>query len=557
MTRLRVTPVLLSLLATVAAAGSVSAAQTKQRPTNEPSQAERYVKMRAAAGVGDLDTATRELGLLLARDPGSDLIARRALIEAIAAGDKPLALKAANALQQQGTPPVDAPLLFMVDAVQAKDWKRARAQIDQIEAGKLFAFMAPLLRAWIALGSREGDPLAALEAARQGGIGSAYFPGQHAILLLALGRTDEGAAEVAALPSAGSRLKLAVATALIKARQPDKAKTFLDGNDPVLEAARARLAAGGRIDILYDDAGSGVSDLLTQVAIDFNRQRLVPVATMLARLGTFADPDNSGGWIATANFLGLAKRPDAALAALDHVAAGDPYASTAERLRIALLIDKGDKAAALATATAAAERPGAGSGEWSRVGDVQMSLDKPALAAVSYEKAIAAAGPNAAAEDVWPFWLQRGAALEEGGDWPAAKLALDKAYALAPDQAIVLNHLGYSMLARRENVPVATRLIESASKLRPDDAAITDSLGWAKFVGGDAATAVKLLERASAGEPGEPTINEHLGDVYWALGRRIEARYAWRAALVTAEAKDAPRIKSKIETAPTPATAAP
>jgi Flp pilus assembly protein TadD len=158
---------------------------------------------------------------------------------------------------------------------------------------------------------------------------------------------------------------------------------------------------------------------------------------------------------------------------------------------------------------------------------------------------------------VWPFWLQRGAALEEGGDWTAAKVALDKAYALAPDQAIVLNHLGYSMLARRENLPEATRLIESASKLRPDDAAITDSLGWAKFVGGDAATAVKLLERASAGEPGEPTINEHLGDVYWALGRRIEARYAWRAALVTAEAKDAPRIKSKIETAPTPATAAP
>jgi tetratricopeptide (TPR) repeat protein len=417
--------------------------------------------------------------------------------------------------------------------------------------------MAPIVRAWIALGSHDGDPIAALEPARQGGLGSAYFPGQHAILLLATGRVDEGAAEVSALPNAGSRLRLAAATALQKARKPDQAAKFLDGDDPVLVAARARLAAGGRVDIGYDNAAAGIADLLTQVAIDFNRQRLAPVATMLARLSTFADPDNSGGWIATANFLGIAKRPDAALAALDHVPSGDPYAGAAERLRIALLVDKDDKTAALAVAMTAAARPEAGSAEWARVADVQMALDKPMLAAAAYEKAIAAAGANAAADDVWPYWLQRGAALEEGGDWAGAKAALDKAYSMAPDQAVVLNHLGYSLLSRREDVPQATKLIESASKLRPDDAAITDSLGWAKFVGGDAKSAVVLLERASAGEPGEPTINEHLGDVYWALGRRIEARYAWRAALVTADAKDADRIKSKIATAPTPATAAP
>jgi Flp pilus assembly protein TadD len=106
-------------------------------------------------------------------------------------------------------------------------------------------------------------------------------------------------------------------------------------------------------------------------------------------------------------------------------------------------------------------------------------------------------------------------------------------------------------------VPQALKLIEGASKLRPEDPAITDSLGWARYLTGDAPGAVTLLERAVAGEPGEPTINEHLGDVYWALGRRIEARYAWRAALVTAADSDAGRIRSKIETAPTPATAAP
>jgi tetratricopeptide (TPR) repeat protein len=541
------------LLAVAATATPAFAAQTR----NEPSQAERYMRMRAAGMAGDLDTMTSELAVLLAHDPGSDVIAQRAFREAISAGDKALALKAARALEQQGALPPDAPLLFVVDAVQAKDWKRAGVEIGRVEAGPLFAFMGPMLRAWIAFGSRNGDPLAALEPARAGGIGAAYFPVQHAILLLAMGRTDEAVAEMSALPNAGSRLRLAVASALLREHRDAEAAKFLQGSDPILTAARMRVAAGGRLDIAYDSAGAGISDLFTQVAVDFSRQRLAPVATMLSRMATFADPANSGGWIATANFLGAAKRPDAALIALNHVGRDDAYADAVDRLRVALLVDKGDKEAALAAATATASRAGAGAADWARVGDVRMAMDQPKDAAIAYEKAIGAAGPSATAEDVWPLWLQRGAALEESGDWASAKAALGKAYALAPDQPVVLNHLGYSMLSRREDLPQAIKLIEGASRLRPDDAAITDSLGWAKFVGGDAPGAVVLLERASAGEPGEPTINEHLGDVYWALGRRIDARYAWRAALVTAETKDLPRIRSKIETAPTPATAAP
>lgn len=552
MTRSRAHIVFPALLATLLASGVATAA-----PSREPSQAERYMRMRAAASVGDLDAATGELAVLLARDPGSDVIAQRAFREAIAAGDKPLALKAARALEQQGQLPADAPLLFVVDAVQAKDWKRARAETDKVEAGKLFAFMAPMLRAWITFGARDGDPLAAMEPARLGGVGAAYFPGQHAILVLASGSVDAGVAEIAALPNAGSRMRLAAASALQRTRRPDQAATFLASADPVIVAARARLAAGERIDVGYASAGAGIAELLTQVAVDFNRQQLVPVATMLARFATFADPGNSGGWISTASFLGSSKQIGAALAALDHVAADDPYAGAAELLRVALLIDKGDKASALAMAEAAAKRPGARAADWARVGEVRLAQQQPALAAVAFEKAIAVAGPDAPAGEVWPLWLQRGAALELSGDWPQAKSALDRAYALAPDQAVVLNHLGYSMLSRRQDIPEATKLIEGASRLRPDDAAITDSLGWARFVGGDAPSAVALLERAAASEPGEPTINEHLGDVYWTLGRRIEARYAWRAALVTAEAVDADRIRTKIDTMLTPATAAP
>ena len=96
-----------------------------------------------------------------------------------------------------------------------------------------------------------------------------------------------------------------------------------------------------------------------------------------------------------------------------------------------------------------------------------------------------------------------------------------------------------------------------ATKLRPDHPAITDSLGWSLYLRGKAGDALPLLERAAAGDPGEPTINEHLGDAYWSIGRQYEARYAWRAALLTAEDKDKARLNAKIDMGLDKATAAP
>lgn len=81
------------------------------------------------------------------------------------------------------------------------------------------------------------------------------------------------------------------------------------------------------------------------------------------------------------------------------------------------------------------------------------------------------------------------------------------------------------------------KLILRASQLRPKDSAILDySLGWVYYVRGNLPKAIETLERAVQGQPDEPTINEHLGDAYWAAGRRIDARYAWRAALLSADA---------------------
>ena len=47
--------------------------------------------------------------------------------------------------------------------------------------------------------------------------------------------------------------------------------------------------------------------------------------------------------------------------------------------------------------------------------------------------------------------------------------------------------------------------------------------------------------------PVDPIVTDHLGDLYWAVGRQLEAKFQWRRALsFNPEIKDANRIKEKL-----------
>ena len=65
--------------------------------------------------------------------------------------------------------------------------------------------------------------------------------------------------------------------------------------------------------------------------------------------------------------------------------------------------------------------------------------------------------------------------------------------------------------------------------------------------------AVEHMERAVALEAVDPGINDHLGDVYWAVGRTREAEFQWKRALSFVDPEDEnseadpDRIRRKLE----------
>ncbi|MBN8898254.1 MAG: tetratricopeptide repeat protein, partial [Rhodospirillales bacterium] len=114
-------------------------------------------------------------------------------------------------------------------------------------------------------------------------------------------------------------------------------------------------------------------------------------------------------------------------------------------------------------------------------------------------------------------------------------------------QPFVLNYLGYSWADKGEHLPEARRMLQRAAEKRPNDGAVVDSLGWVMLRQGQVADAVRLLERAVELDSEDATINGHLGDAYWAAGRKIEAQYQWRRALtLNPTADDAAKLETKL-----------
>lgn len=187
---------------------------------------------------------------------------------------------------------------------------------------------------------------------------------------------------------------------------------------------------------------------------------------------------------------------------------------------------------------------------WIALGDLLRQQEKFAQAVPAYDKALVLLD-DAPADARWFPLYARGIALERSDQFDRAEADFLAAIEIRPDQASLLNYLGYSWIDRNENLDQALEMIQKAVQLSPDDGYILDSLAWAYYRLGRYDEAVAPMERAILTMSQDPLVNDHLGDIYWKVGRQREAEIQWQRALsldpTETDDVDPDRIRAKLE----------
>jgi tetratricopeptide (TPR) repeat protein len=520
-----------------------------------------YIQARAASMRGDHAEAAQLLAALAGSQPGQVDIAKKALSEAIGAGQIDLALNLTRTVPPSGLAS-DARLLLVAEEIRRGHPERAIPWLKVSGDSADLSFLAPLITAWGAADRGNADQ--ALATIDQMGPTSLLAPladEERAFILLRFKRTAEAELPARrAIGSAGTReqkLRLAFADAFLAAGDRQRALAMTEGMGAGEAAARQRILAGKRNGQAIDNLPEAFSDVLTAFAADLSRLQRGAPPIGLVQVARYADPQNSSATGLLALLLAGQGRSDEALALLRTVPPGDAMISQARDVQVRILTDDKKFNEAYQVAAAAAAAPNADVSDFSRFGDVLQSMKRHGEAANAYDRAIAFARAQNLKAELWTLLLLRASALEDSNRWPEARAALQQALAIAPDQPLLLNFMGYGQLERGENMDSAEAMIRKASELAPDDASITDSLGWAEFKRGKVSEAIATLQKAAEKDPDQAEIQEHLGDALYKSGRRYEARFAWNAALVTAEDEIAARVKAKLVSGLTSANAAP
>jgi tetratricopeptide (TPR) repeat protein len=128
--------------------------------------------------------------------------------------------------------------------------------------------------------------------------------------------------------------------------------------------------------------------------------------------------------------------------------------------------------------------------------------------------------------------FMRGALYEHEKEYDEAEKAFRTVLKADPDNAGALNYLGYMLADRNVRLDEAQQLISKAVDLEPENGAYLDSLGWVHFRQNRLDQAADELRQALDSREDrairrDPTVHDHLAEVYFKLGKFKEAAQEW------------------------------
>ncbi len=164
------------------------------------------------------------------------------------------------------------------------------------------------------------------------------------------------------------------------------------------------------------------------------------------------------------------------------------------------------------------------------LGDLERAANNDAQAIAHYSKALEIIGKPSKID--WPLLFRRGILLDQLGELEKAQTDFTTALSLSPSEPEIVNYMAYSWLMRGEKLEQAREMLEGAVDSAPNNAHIIDSYGFALYLLGDYKKAFNVLEAALELIPADPTVNDHYANVLWQLGRKNEAIFHWKRALL-------------------------
>jgi len=523
-----------------------------------------YLSARAAAGQHDLDEASRLYRESLDADPGNADIANRAFLYTAASGDMDTAVKLAKQVVAASTDDRAARLALAIADIKHGDYDPARKEISQSAQGPFTTLTLLLIGGWASQGAGDTDgAIKDFDTLLTSG-GTPALASLHKALVLDLaGRDAEADAayqDAVKTSNVGARAAEAYGRFLERAGRTADARAFyakLQADDslaPLANVGLARIAAGKKPDRMVGDAKAGAAEGLFSIAAALNDATSADIAVLYLRLALYLEPDFDMAKIVLADRFDTLKKYDDAIKVYRTIDSDSIY-QPAATIQVAIdegKLDRKDDAIADLKRVVADHPNDVAS--WSSLGDAYRANDNDAGAVDAYTHAAKLLNPPQKKD--WPLFFARAVSEQAVKDDAGAEADLQFALKLSPDQPQVLNYLGYSWVDQGRNLPQAVAMLEKARALSPYDGYIVDSVGWAYFRLHRYDDASKTLQAAVLLVPGDPTINEHLGDAYWMAGHRLDALFQWNHALAfNTDPKIKPELEQKLQSGMTDAQA--
>jgi tetratricopeptide (TPR) repeat protein len=514
-----------------------------------------YLSGRMARGDHDLTTAAQFYSRALAEDPKNEIILEQAFLLEAASAHWDSSVKFAQDLVKNDSSNRLARFLLGCEAFKQGRYEEADKHFAEARQGPIADLTSTLARAWVQQAAgKSKEALATLDSLSDADWAQFYQRYHRALIADLSGKRDIARQAYAqAFKKNPSTLRVAEAYARHAvnannrklARQTLKSHIAKSASHPLSEALLAEIDTDKTPPLLVVSPTQGLAEVFYGIGDALAGEGGLEMGIIFLQFALYLEPDFPLAYTALAEAYESAKTYGLEIEALDQVKAESPLWLNVQIQKALALnaLERVDDAKALLEELIGKSpkdiRP------LDALGNILRSHERYGEARDYYSRALTLT--PAPVKDNWTLFYSRGVCNERLKDWPSAEADFKKALALAPEESLVLNYLGYSWVDQGRNLKQAMEYIRKAVKLKPDDGYYVDSLGWAYYRLGNLPAAVETLERAVELKPDDPIINDHLGDAYWKVGRKLEAKYQWQQALTLNPEDDlVPTIKQKI-----------